>query len=316
MDQLTSTDLLDETCDYFGLMRDEEIRAAIANNQLLDRDTTEDRRVRQASYELRVSSNVEFLVLQEGDAGAATARYERPANGIGDTLRIDPGHTVKVFTAEYFKLPTNVVAHVFPVGNIYKLGLSPETTYADPGFEGQFYIVVCNYSARVVELEVGKPIARVEFIRLARSTKRPHPGAGGITEPRIWPRRIERRGIDTLRNLGVDTLLDELDKNDPPHFETAFIAREVKRQVTAHDAQLQTQVANLGRQLAWLSLVAYAAIIIICMWLVTRGWHLLPEPVQSKVTDEAVKAICGAMLAIVPLAFRRVRKTLRLAIRG
>ena len=43
MDRLTHTDLLDDTCAYLGLMRDEEIRAAIANDQLLDRRTTKTR---------------------------------------------------------------------------------------------------------------------------------------------------------------------------------------------------------------------------------------------------------------------------------
>ena len=265
---------------------------------------------------LRLSSNVEFLVLQEGNAGAATARYERPANGIGDRLRIDPGHTVKVFTLEFFKMPTNVVAHVFPVGNIYKLGLSPETTYADPGFDGPFYIVICNYSSRVVELEVGKPIARVEFIRLARSTKKPHPGVGGITEPRLWPRRIDRRPIEALRQLGVDTLLDELDRSDPPHFEAAFIAREVKRQLVTHEADWQKQIVLLGRKIARLSFCAYVVGIIIGSWLIAFGWRHLPTSVQAKVADETVKWVCGGIFLVLPLLFSRARKTLRLAIRG
>jgi deoxycytidine triphosphate deaminase len=311
-----TTDLPNEICDYLGLIRDEELRAAIAKNLLLVSETTAPERVRQASYELRLGPEVEFLVLPDAGKGQAVAKYERPANGIGQKLKIEPGQTVKVFTMEVFNIPTNVVAHVIPVGNVYKVGLSPETTYADPGFDGPFYIILCNYSSRVVELEVGQPIARVEFVKLARSTPKPHPGSKHISEPPIWPRRVDRRRSQELLQLGIDNLLNELDQKDPPHIEHAFIAREVRRQVAEQFGGLSSKVASLERQAAWLRLIAYGLGVAACIWLIGVIWGYLPSNIQGKVAEETAKGVFGLLVLGVPLLFKSVRQTVGLALLG
>lgn len=105
-DNRPNIDLPNDICDYIGLLRDEEIRAAIAKNLLLVQERTDPTRVRQASYELRLMDNDEFLVLGQAAQGEAIAKYERPANGIGQRLTIEPGQTVKVYTIEIFNLPT------------------------------------------------------------------------------------------------------------------------------------------------------------------------------------------------------------------
>jgi deoxycytidine triphosphate deaminase len=92
-----------EICDYNGVIRDEEIRKAIKQGYLLSPETADENRIRQASYELRLSDNVEFLALTDTDAHPV-AKYERLANGIGSTLRINPGQTTKALTIEVFNL--------------------------------------------------------------------------------------------------------------------------------------------------------------------------------------------------------------------
>ena len=99
-----------------------------------------------------------------------------------------------------------------------------------------------------------------------------------------WLWRIDRRyPIEALRQLGVDTLLDELDRSHPPHFEAAFIAREVKRQLVTHEADWQKQIVLLGRKIARLSFCAYVVGIIIGSWLIAFGWRRIrPPPFKPK----------------------------------
>jgi len=306
------TPLPNAIADYNGILRDEEIRAAIQQNFLLTQDTSDLHRVRQASYELRLSDSVEFLRLQDGD-GAATARYERPANGIGNTLSINPGQTLKVQVMEAFNLPNDVVAHVVPVGNIYKIGLSPETTFADPGFEGPFYIVLANYSTRVVELSVGQPIARVEFVKLQRSTTRPHPGARHVSEPPIWPRRVPKPSIAQLSAIGLEGLLSQLEKNDPPHYEHAYVTREVRSEATRKTEELKEEYAVIQRLVTRLEnmecsfrrmkigLVLAGGVTVMLLFFVYASiwWPLLPESIQKGIPDGIGKAVGSFLAALI-----------------
>jgi deoxycytidine triphosphate deaminase len=287
-----------DVCDYYGIIRDAEIRSAIERDLLLVKDTADMSRVRQASYELRLSDRVEYLILQDGKGGNATAKYERPADGIGPILRIDPGQTVKVEVKETFNLPTNVAAHVIPVGNIYKLGLSPETTYADPGYDGDFFIILSNFSPRVVEVPVGEPIARVEFVRLAKETSRPHPGSKQRKEPKIWPRRIEKLTKQDLQGLGIDGLLKRLDEKDPPHCEHAYVAREVHtmsvdgskslQDLTARVSALEGKIASFKRHgfIALATFIGLAVLALSPWW-----WPLLPQAVRTQVPEGIGKAV-------------------------
>jgi deoxycytidine triphosphate deaminase len=299
------TPLPNEIANYAGILRDEEIKKAIGYNFLLTKETCDPNGVRQASYELRLSNEVEYLVLQDGEE-RPTAKYERPANGIDKTLRIDPGQTVKAQVCEIFNLPNDVVAHVIPVGNIYKIGLSPETTFADPGFEGGFYIVLSNYSQRVVELRVGQPIARVEFIRLAKATKKPHPGAKHTSEPPIWPRRVSRPSKEELSAKGVDLLLDQLEKNDPPHCEHAYVTREIRIDATSKASQIPTinqrieALETTFRKFKIGGLIGLGTVIMLLMFsYASTWWPLLPDSIKNSVPEGLGKGLGGFIGAVI-----------------
>ena len=111
-----SNDLPNDICDYLGLIRDQEIDAATNSNFLLIRERIDPARIRQASYELRLSDHVEFLVINEAPQEQATAKYERPAKWDWRTTGdLGQARRSRSTRSEIFNLPTNVVAHVFPV---------------------------------------------------------------------------------------------------------------------------------------------------------------------------------------------------------
>jgi deoxycytidine triphosphate deaminase len=308
-------ELSDADCPYNGLLVDEEIRTAIKKGILLTAETSDLDRVRQTSYELRLSTKVEYLEIDES-SGEVNAKYVRPANGIENILKIEPGQTLKVLTMESFFLPANVTARITPVGNVYKLGLSPETTYADPGFSGEFYLVLCNYSSRVVELRVGQPIARIEFTKLPKSTRKPHPGAQKVGEPQLWPKRIERRDSDALRQLGLEVLLKELDEKDPPHVEHAFIAREVHNQLNQQLEALSAELNSARRFNATVLLGLYISLVIAVCYFVGFIWDKLPSKIQESFAEGVAISMCGILGGIILFAFPRLRSVINLAING
>lgn len=303
--------LPDTICSYIGLMADTEIAAAIREGMLLDPSTADLDRVRQTSYELRLSENVEFLVLGDQENGESEANYVRNANGVGSELEILPGSTVKVETVERFDIPINVAAHITPVGNVYKLGLSPETTYADPGFDGAFFLILCNYSSRIVRLKIGQPIARIEFVRLAKSTSKPHGGYKTIKEPLLWPRRVPRRPLSDLEQVGVDGLLSELERKDPPHFEHAFIARQVRLEVSNQVGELKQRIAEQQRVIAFFKLIAYLVAAGAVRWVISEIWAATPVHIQDKFVEGLAKEFVPIVMLIVPLFFKGVRDQLR-----
>jgi deoxycytidine triphosphate deaminase len=312
---MSDQDLPDAICDYIGIIRDEEIRSALQRGFLIEQGTFDLGRVRQASYELRLGDTVERLVLDHSVGGStAIARYERPANGIEDILRIDPGQTIKVFTREMLDMPKNVLAHVIPVGNVYKLGLSPETTYADPGFDGAFYITLCHYSSRIVELKVDQPIARIEFVKLARSTVRPHAGARSVGEPPLWPRRVARRSEADLRAIGIDDLLAELENCDPPHIEHAFVVKEIRSKI---DHTLKDVLASESRnkkEIAELRLFALVAIVSLAVWALSHTWPLLPEKLRDMATERIFTGILTSIGVVAVAVSKKGRALFRVAL--
>src|SRR6185312_10877222 len=104
----------------------------------------------------------------------------------------------------------------------------------------------------------------------------------------------------TLRQLGVERLLDELEDEDPPHLEHAFVAREVKAQVAEHVSHLSRDVLQLRRQTARLQLVTYVMAAFLVCWLTGWFWGFLPGNVRSAITDEFVKKTVGLLFLIIP----------------
>jgi len=292
-----------EIADYIGILRDEEIRRAIDQDILLEKATCDPDRVRQASYELRLSKKAKYLRFRDGK-GETKASYEEPLNEIDKTLHIGPGQTVHVQVMETFRLPNDIVAHVIPVGNVYKVGLSPETTFADPGFDGPFYVILTNPSPRVVELETGGVIARAEFVKLAKATPKPHQGSEYTSEVRLWPYRVPRLSREELKAQGVDSVLKRLETIDPPHCEHVFVTREVREEAAQRlsDAKAISErmskleaVGHKTRIISIIGLALLAATILI--YLISALWPLFPQSFKTSVPEGIGEGIGGAIAA-------------------
>jgi len=152
---------------------------------------------------------------------------------------INPGETYKLYARETLNVPADVFSIAIPVGNMYKLGLNPETTFADPGFSNAFYITVCNYSRRVVTLKVGDPLARLFFFKLSSRPDRIHESNPREVPPAVV--RLAKRTPTELEASDERSLLKAvLEDVDPPHYEHAFVTnRLLTTRADATAARLQ-----------------------------------------------------------------------------
>jgi dCTP deaminase len=132
--------------------------------------------VHQACYELRMG-NV-YYDLSESDKPIQVPR--------GGRVLIKPFHRVVLITKEELNIPTNVIARITSKGSLFSVGLTPVSTYADPGFSGQIGIVTQNISDKYIELPIDESIAKAEFSELTGHVRHPYQGQHGF-QTKIWP---------------------------------------------------------------------------------------------------------------------------------
>jgi deoxycytidine triphosphate deaminase len=247
--------LVAEAVALQGALVDEQIRAAISKGQLISSGAVE-ASSKYACYELRIGTKIQQLVM-DGNPGPENDLYRErniPDDGI---FTIKPGGTFKIYAIEELYMPSDVFALIIPVGNLYKLGLNPETSFADPGFAGAFYVTVCNYSPRIVKLRVGDALARIFFFPLSRRPDKIHD-----SKPRDLPPAIERVKRPTeadLLNKGETIVLTEiLAAVDPPHYEHAFVTH---RLVSLHRRELDERLIRIEGHYASITLVSLVSLL-------------------------------------------------------
>src|SRR5271169_3914284 len=107
---------------------DTEIEAAMACGELIRGGIVA--RVGPACYELRMGTI--YYDLTERDR-----RIDATEQGF---VLIKPSHRVVLITSEEVSVPPYMVGRVISKGPLFSVGLSPVSTYADPGFEGNLGI--------------------------------------------------------------------------------------------------------------------------------------------------------------------------------
>lgn len=155
-------------------LSDRDIATAIKDSRLIT--NFDAKGIAGACYELRMGSV--YYDLTEGGKRFALAK--------GEQALIKPGHRVVLITAEELKVPPNLLVRIVSKGALFSIGLSPVSTYADPGFAGNLGIVTQNISDKYIVLPQGEPIAKADFTQLSGDAGRPYQGQHGF-QAGIWP---------------------------------------------------------------------------------------------------------------------------------
>jgi deoxycytidine triphosphate deaminase len=132
--------------------------------------------IRHASYQLRlgdvvkVSSGKPHSMESPHLDDFQQLRWQ--AEGAGEFIEVEPRRIALLYTKEYLTFPDNTVGFVISRGLLFSLGLTPENTYVDPGFQGNLYITIVNHSQDIVRLYKGMALVRLFVFRLADSVAR------------------------------------------------------------------------------------------------------------------------------------------------
>src|SRR3569833_2172558 len=205
-----------------GVLIDVEIQKALEQGQLVTGGTTN--QTKYANYKLHIGPDIQQLVLDH-KPGARNDLYRGKEIKEDGTFQIFPGETFKIIASEKLYIPADVFALAIPVGNLYRLGLNPETTFADPGFAREFFVTVSNYSPRIITLKVGDPLSRLFFFKLLERPEKIHEGEPRAMRPTV--ERVSRPHLEDLQRKGASALLQEVHEDvDPPHYQHSFVTSE------------------------------------------------------------------------------------------
>jgi len=232
-----------------GFLYDKQIAAAMEKGKIITNGDAQG--AKYACYELHIGNHIQQLIL-DNTPGSESDLYRVKKIENDGLFQIAPGETYKIYAAEELYMPADVFAIAIPVGTMFKLGLNPETTFADPGFSGPFYITVCNYSPRVVTLKVGDPLSRMFFCKLAERPDKIHEGRPREIPPAVG--RVRRPSIEELTAEGeANVLARVLGAVDPPHYEHAYVT---DRLFSHHRAHINKCITAVERSVAVSTLMA------------------------------------------------------------
>jgi deoxycytidine triphosphate deaminase len=145
-----------------ALLNDNQIREAIETHGILINPSIYyvPEAAKYSSYEVHAAAEVGRVdFLEDGELEEKVKSQTRE-------IMINPGDTVRLFTAEHFYLPADVFATVTALGQLYAAGLTVGSTYVDPGTSYRIYLSVSNVSDRPVSIPAGAPIGRAQFFVL------------------------------------------------------------------------------------------------------------------------------------------------------
>ena len=192
-----------------GFFTDRQIREALSENQLLERDTWTECNLRHASYMLRLGP--EIRVARAASANATGSREFTIVRASDDepVVEIRPGDTALLYSLEGLRFPPDVLGFTIARGLLFAEALSPENTYVDPGFSGHIYTTITNISARVVHLRYKMPIARLFFYRLSEAVENGYQSGSTLgIEQQLKSVRVTTTGsLDECRSAANAELL-------------------------------------------------------------------------------------------------------------
>lgn len=158
-----------------GIFTDSHIKKALKKGHLFAEGTFNIENAKYASYELRVGDQYELVKYDEGEP-----TYKPLLADENRDIIIRSGETVRLTAIEVFNMPSNVVANITIVGQIFSAGLTAANTFADPGYTGPINIIMSNITNRALSIKTMNPLARVEFNKLDEPVRSTHQGYTGI----------------------------------------------------------------------------------------------------------------------------------------
>lgn len=153
-------------------------------------DLIERGQIQPASLDVTLGDSFKKPVTHSVVTMDETTEYAEIIPTQGKYVFISPHSFVLATTQEYLSLPDDLTAFVEGRSSIGRLGLFVQNAgWIDPGFKGQITLELFNASDNTIQLEVGRRIAQLVFVKMSNPCERPYSGKyqgqTGATESRI-----------------------------------------------------------------------------------------------------------------------------------
>jgi dCTP deaminase len=157
------------------ILSDKTLKEMLASGDLVV-DPLDEECIQPASIDCRLGDH--FLTVEHNHMGLITLDTEIQYREINsDTITLPPQSFILATTAEYFKLPDDIVAFVEGRSSIGRIGLFIQNAgWVDPGFEGRITLELYNANSLPIQLEKGRRICQMVFGKMDRAAENPYMG--------------------------------------------------------------------------------------------------------------------------------------------
>lgn len=161
-------------------------------------DLQEKGQIQPASVDVTLGSS--FVEIAEHTGGVNTMNSKILYNEIYPVegrVTIQPCSFLLATTQEYLSIPDDVTCFVEGRSSIGRMGLFVQNAgWVDPGFRGEITLELFNASKVPIQLEVGRRIAQLVFVKMSDPCRAPYQGKyqgqSGATPSRIYLDEVER----------------------------------------------------------------------------------------------------------------------------
>jgi dCTP deaminase len=161
------------------ILSDRDIKAAIEDGRI-GIDPFDESAVQPSSVDLRVDRYFRTF----HNARHPYIDVKKPMDGLtemvdvkdDDPFILHPGEFVLGSTAEYVKLPNDLVARLEGKSSLGRLGLLIHSTagYVDPGFEGHLTLELSNVANLPITIYPNMKIGQISFFQLTSEAENPY----------------------------------------------------------------------------------------------------------------------------------------------
>jgi len=157
------------------VLSDISLKTLIASGQL-GIDPLDESCIQPGSVDCRLGDH--FLQINPQKSSLLTLNDRIEYDEItGDTIVIPPHSFLLATTREYIKLPTHITGFVEGRSSIGRMGLFVQNAgWIDAGFEGKITLELYNANQVPIQLEAGRRICQLVFVKMDQPAQRPYSG--------------------------------------------------------------------------------------------------------------------------------------------
>lgn len=165
-----------------AILSDKTIKEYLKEGKLSIEPLEDEKQIQPSSVDMRLGDEFKvFKVIRKPyidpkDEDDIASYMESTTVKKGDAFIIHPNEFALATTAEYVKVPDDLVARVEGRSSMGRLGVTMHVTagFIDPGFEGNITLEISNIGAMPVALYPGQRVCQIVFETMTTASEKPY----------------------------------------------------------------------------------------------------------------------------------------------